>query len=279
MNNCPECPYIATSSLSLCHHWTKTHEYDGTDILYQKINNLSGPHLCECGCKQPTKYLDFGRGYSKFIKGHQSRVKNNWGHNPKVIEKTRIRMSEDRKSGKVKTWNKGLSVDTDKRVKANVEANRQFYKDHPERVEFYSQQMKQQWEDGVLKPMYGQDSSQWKGGISNLHAAARADTNLYQNWKYPILLTANFKCSKCPNTKDLHVHHDKEKFADILNKFVIQYKWSELVATGLHNISKETLLIKNKIIDEITKYHIENKISGIVLCETCHKKEHKGLNF
>ena len=80
----PLCVNIITFSMSSL---DQTHKYDGRDILYQKINNLSGPHLCECGCKQSTKYLDFGRGYSKFIKGHQSRVKNNWGHNPKVVKK------------------------------------------------------------------------------------------------------------------------------------------------------------------------------------------------
>jgi len=272
----PLCVNIITFSMSSL---DQTHKYDGRDILYQKINNLSGPHLCECGCKQSTKYLDFGRGYSKFIKGHQSRVKNNWGHNPKVIEKIKIRMSEDRKSGKIKTWNKGLSVDTDERVKANVEANRQFYKDHPERVEFYSQQMKQQWENGVLKPMYGEESSQWKGGMSPLNHSARADTRFYKEWTYPILKKANFKCEQCQDNKNLQVHHDKEKFATILNKIAKANNWKLDKSKNILNPTYELFNLKKKIIKEIIDYHVENNVSGITLCEECHKKEHSCLNF
>lgn len=279
--NCPytECVMPFKSLLSLCHHWTKTHGNNGTESLYVKLNGLQQPMTCKCGCGHKTKYLDIGRGYSEYCKGHAARVHNNWGHNPKVVEKNKVAMTEGRKSGKIKTWNKGLSADTDERVKANAQGCKQFYENNPERVEFYSQKMKQQWEDGIIKPLYGEDSSQWKGGISPLQHSARSNKKLYQEWIYPKLINSGFKCSRCSNNKDLHVHHDKETFSEIINKIAKENNWELASTVDLINPNQELLELKNKIIELVSDYHIEKNISGIVLCKACHKKEHASLNF
>lgn len=84
---------------------------------------------------------------------------------------------------------------------------------------------------------------------------------LYKKWKKPILIRDRFECQLCGSTERLQVHHNEERMADIIKKFI--------------NDDEEDRVI----INEVVNYHIDNKVSGITLCRKCHKKLHPSLNF
>jgi len=119
---------------------------------------------------------------------------------------------------------------------------------------------------GKYKVYYGKRHPGWKGGYSKLIQLIYADRKLYKEWKYPILIRDGFKCTECGNTKKLQVHHDAEKLSDIYHKLT-------------KNVDIENMTFKEKLSlrDLITDYHINKKISGITLCECCHKETHKKL--
>jgi len=43
--------------------------------------------------------------------------------------------------------------------------------------------------------------------------------------------------------------------------------------------AEETFTLKQKISNDVAQYHIDNNISGIVLCKSCHKEEHDKHNL
>ena len=61
----------------------------------------------------------------------------------------------------------------------------------------------------------------------------------------------------------LEVHHDGERFASILHKAIL-----ELGEPG-DDFEKKSL-----IAEWVTNYHVDNGVSGVVLCEECHDEEH-----
>ena len=78
--------------------------------------------------------------------------------------------------------------------------------------------MKKQKRDGTLPTLYKEQSSRWKGGVSSVQIVSRNDKRLYEQWKYPILTRDQFKCVECGHNKDLHVHHNDERYSDIIKK-------------------------------------------------------------
>ena len=73
-----------------------------------------------------------------------------------------------------------------------------------------------------------------------------------------------FTCKDCGNKGKLIVHHDEERFADILRKFMPE------------NLQKRLSWIEEtKIIEQVVDYHIEKNTSGITLCKSCHENRHK----
>jgi len=203
---------------------------------------------CKCGCGDTVK--------NEWSKGHYSRAHNNWGHNPTAIKNSANTRREQFKNGERKVWNKGLTAETDERV-ANNMINMHKWARSKEGRKIRSENMKQNRLNGTIPTLYGKDSSQWKGGTSPLSARVYASNKLYKDWKFPILKKAKFKCEECGDNNNLHVHHDKERMADILKRFVKD----------------------NNPVEKIVDYHIYSKVSGVVLCETHHKKQHPSLNI
>jgi len=202
---------------------------------------------CKCGCKTVVK--------NEWSKGHYSRVHNNWGHNPTAIENSAKTRREQFKNGERTVWNDGLTIE-DERVKENCK-NLVKWNTSNKAKKVKSSNMKKQWESGNLKVLYGRDSSRWQGGTSPLSARVYASNKLYKEWKYPILKKAGFKCKECGSSKDLHIHHNKERMADILKSFVKD----------------------ENPVEKVVDYHIYSKVSGVVLCKIHHIEQHPSLNF
>lgn len=234
------------------------------------------------------KFRDWETGFRKYVKGHAARVHNNWGHNPEVLKKSRETWLKGVEEGKYKPfakkgttehWSKGLTKETDERMKQRSER----IKNDPEKVKKRSERMSRNRRNGTVRTLKGKESSGWKGGHSSLSSLVHANSKLYSEWKYPILKASNFTCSDCGlGSKDgikLHIHHDKEKFADILREIAKKNNWEETITTTISNPTEELNELKIKISNEVASYHIDNKVSGVVVCKECHKKEHNSLNF
>ena len=201
---------------------------------------------CKCGCGDTVK--------NEWSKGHYSRVHNNWGHNPTAIENSAKTRREQYKSGERKVWNDGLTIEDERVANNGKQVSKSFTQDRKDR---YSKIMKTNRLDGTVPTVYGKDSSRWQGGTSPLSARVYASNRLYSDWKYPILKKSEFKCEKCGDNKNLHVHHDKERMTDILKSFVKD----------------------ENPVEKVVDYHIYSKVSGVVLCKTHHKEQHPSLNL
>lgn len=219
---------------------------------------------CKCGCGEETNWS--GMFYREFKPCHHIRVKNPWGHNPKAIAKSAETRRIQYANGDRKSWCKGLTKETDIRIKNLAEKVKNSINSNPKELNRRSKFMSQQRRCGSLPTLYRSDSSQWKGGVSEINNIARNDKRLYEDWKYPILIRDGFKCKKCGIMDNLHIHHDKETMSEIVKKHIVDDDPKEF------ELKK---LISEKIVD----YHINNKVSGITLCNRCHNELHPSLNF
>jgi hypothetical protein len=64
----------------------------------------------------------------------------------------------------------------------------------------------------------------------------------------------------------LEVHHDGERFADIVKKFL---------PNDLHRLTWDE---ETEVVSKVVDYHVEQKVSGITLCDSCHEDNHQELN-
>lgn len=250
----------------LARHLKKDHGLLFSEYYHKYMIKTSEIPKCKCGCGQEMKWKK--SGYTEYAKGHYSRVHNNWGHNPKAIEKSAETRRKQFASGERQVWNNGLTKESDERVKNNGIKSSQGIKSDLEELKRRSENMKRCRLNGIIPTLYGSQSSQWKGGVSEIKNIAHNNKRLYEEWKYPILVRDGFKCIECSSNDNLHIHHDKEKMCEIVKKHVVD--------------KGETILdfeLKKSIVEKIVDYHIQNKVSGITLCGKCHEKYHPSLNF
>lgn len=279
------CPFCADKTyetiLSLTRHWTKTHKQT-TESLYLSLKGMESPPVCGCGCGEPVKFLDAGRGYSEYVWGHKSRVSNNFQteKSKNNSKSTRRKMLEEgtwkpfatKETGE--HWSKGLTKKTDERIRKMAETI-----SLPEESKKRSERMRKNRLSGIVRTLNKEEHSQWKGGISSLNVICRNDPMLYSKWKYPILKANLFRCSRCNSTKDVVVHHDKETFSEIMNRYAKNHKWEQAKSTYIDPEDIHLKSLKEHISSEVVKYHIENNVSGIVLCQECHKAIHNKHNL
>lgn len=118
MLNCKECNREFESLDSLRRHRNQKHGINAEQTYIDYV--LSGVvPTCKCGCGEKPKYLGIDSGYRDYIRGHASRINNNWGHNPEVIKKSHETQKKMHQSGELTIWNKGLTIDNE-RVRNNI---------------------------------------------------------------------------------------------------------------------------------------------------------------
>ena len=265
MYKCLKCEKEFDKYGSLSRHVGITHKLP-TDQFYVDYYLKGVWPLCKCGCRETVKWSWQLKGFRDYCQGHQSRVHNNWGHNPKAIENSAETRRRQFDSGERTVWNDGLTKETSDSVKLNGELRSKAYT--PEIKDEYSKRMKRNRLDRTVPSLYGSDHPNWKGGVSEVNILARTDKRLYDEWKYPILIRDGFKCVECDGVGGgLHIHHDKEQMCEIVKKHMPD---TDIITDfGL----------KKSIASKIVDYHITNHVSGITLCGKCHNKIHPSLNF
>ena len=278
MEKCPECQEQFNNSLTMLAHARYVHKFD-QETVYRKLHNIEDNPTCECDCGALVPYITFSVGYRKYVRGHASRVKNNFNTEKSMnnsIKKRREMLKDgtwkpwhEKETGK--HWSKGKTKENCASVmQATVT------RETPEYKLESANRMRENRLNGIMPTLYGKDASQWKGGTSSLTGTCYANTRLYKEWKLPILKAGNFQCSKCENKKDLHVHHDKIRFSEIIHLIAKQHDWEKVVCSVL---TEETCSLKKTISDSVVDYHVNNKVSGIILCRACHGELHPSLNF
>ena len=262
---CKQCQRSFETFKSVARHSSVKH---GIKLDQSYVDhNLNGVWpLCKCGCGCKVKWSYQLKDFCEFCQGHQSRVNNNWGHNKAVLQKSIETRRERFASGEITVWNKGLDT-SDERVKNNIEKSMMAINSDPNELLRRSNLMRQQRKNGTIPTLHGKDHSQWKGGTSSINVLVRARQKLYKEWKYPILIRDGFKCVECGSTKDLQVHHDKERMCEIIERHMVD------------EMNPDTFEEKEFIADAVVDYHIKNSVSGVTICRECHGKIHPSLNF
>ena len=227
-------------------HLKKHHQETPENYTLKYIFNGKSP-LCKCGCGAITKYVNKEYRFNDYIHNH---------HKPTLG----MEMRQETK--------KKISERAKERFNVMSESDKlKFSASFKERMN--KSMLEKYGIDNIfkIKKFKGKDSWNWKGGVATLDQMIYSDFSFYKLWKYPILCRDHFKCVKCGvGGKKLNVHHNIIKMTHIVDFFIPKDK---------HELSFEE---EGKILDLVVQYHIDNNVSGISLCEECHKKEHQFLD-
>lgn len=265
MLQCKYCQKELTNLDSLRIHSSKSHNLSSQEVYDQYFLNGDRPK-CKCGCGQDTPFTTLQKGYKEWVRGHISRVKNNWGHNTSAIDKSSETRRQQYKNGERIVWNAGLTKETDERVANYGKVGSMTILANQNEINRRKEQLRQQWATGNIIAEYGVQSHNWKGGTSSINNLVRANSRLYTDWIFPQLKKDEFRCVKCGNTKTLEVHHSTESMSQIISKFVDKTK-------------EYTFDEKRDIMNKIIDYHINNAVIGETLCANCHTKLHPSYNL
>lgn len=105
---CPYCGIDVNTRRSLTKHVRKSHQSITNEKLLADVDYGGIRQTCKCGCGEFTKISYFGGiHFNDYVAGHQARVHNNWGHNPKAISKSSETRRKQYSSGSRIQWNKG----------------------------------------------------------------------------------------------------------------------------------------------------------------------------
>jgi hypothetical protein len=265
---CHSCDHVADDILGISKHASLKHSTPAIDT-YIKLMCEGVRPTCACGCGENTKFYTVNIGFSKYAQGHHSRVHNNWGHNKEARERSHDARAASYARGEWQAWNKGLSTETDERLAAYGAKTSATLQSMPDERQRRAECMREARLDGRIPTLTGPAHSQWNGGTSALAAHCHGHTKLYQQWKYPKLLAANFACTRCGSNVRLEVHHCGERMAAIIKRFADQLGYDGTDATQ-H--------LKHRVAEAVAAYHVEADVPGTVLCAACHDLAHAALH-
>lgn len=280
MFKCPkeDCDNQYEKVESLCKHWSR-HKDETKAKLYLQLNSLDKEPTCKCGCGGEVAYLDISRGFREFIHGHAARVSNNF-QTENSVKKSKATRKKMHQEGQIKIWNAGLTGDMDERVALYGKLGGETIRSNPQELERRSKRLSRGRKDGTVPTLSGPDSPAWKGGVSSLNQTCRANGNLYRKWTRKHQERARFVCENCgASGVRIEVHHDKESFSSILRSFAKEFCWTKCLTESIEKDDPILDSLKQQISEAVANYHIDNNISGIVLCVKCHKKHHGSYNL
>jgi hypothetical protein len=193
----------------------------------------------------------------RFVAGHNSktdhelelrskRMKDLWENTPEKFDDREV-------------WSTGLTKETDDRL--NWYSKRISASFTPEKREYY-RELGHAQERNLIRG-FGPDHANWKGGVADLQQRTRAA--LVPVWGRPIMKRDDWTCQVCQKklSGDAAVHHDQERFAPIMHRFVAG-----------RNVREMTWEAVGELVWEIVQYHLDNNVHGITLCKPCHQDIH-----
>lgn len=257
---CPRCDFTHQNLNSLRIHWQKSHNLSSIELRVA----LFGRPTCECGCSGETHFKSLQLGFARFVNSHNNRVQNNWGHNKKALDKSLVTRQGMWERGKITNPYKGLTKHVDERLL--VRGTKIASTFDVEKRKRYSATLRKNRLNGTVPTLRGKNHSRWKGGSSALQPLVRS--RVFHVWSYQKLRASAFTCQDCGSQKDLEVHHDKERFADILQKALIVFG----------EVNESDFQKKSDLADWVAQYHIDNNVSGVVLCVKCHDLIHQRVS-
>lgn len=130
---CEICDKEYDTLWSLSSHNVKKHKIKPQETFIK--HNLEGKTPeCKCGCGEVPTFLGIQKGFRDYIRGHASRINNNWGHNVDAQKKSKDTQRKLYGSGELVIWNKGLTKEDDERldygdkISSNLERNKKISK-------------------------------------------------------------------------------------------------------------------------------------------------------
>lgn len=261
---CHSCDHVADDILGISKHAALKHRTSAIDTYIKLACNGVRP-TCACGCGEHTKFYTINVGFARYVRGHSQRVHNNWGHNKEVHARSTLARIASHARGEWQAWNKGQTAETDVRVANNGAAISVALQAMPKELQRRANCMRDARLDGRIPSLTGPDHPQWNGGTSALATYCHSSSKLYATWKYPKLLASNFTCQRCGGNQRLEVHHCGERMAAIIKRFAEQLGYDGTDATQQ---------LKYQVAEAVATYHVEADVPGIVLCVSCHDREH-----
>lgn len=113
--NCKICKKDFETLWGLSSHSVQRHSIKPKDIYVDNVLDGEEP-ICKCGCGEKPTFLGIKKGFRDFIRGHSSKINNNWGHNPEAQKKSKETQKKMYDSGEIVIWNKGLTKHDDSRL-------------------------------------------------------------------------------------------------------------------------------------------------------------------
>lgn len=107
---CPYCEKHFESYNGLCKHIIRDKMHGDIGKVQLLVDYKYGGvrPTCKCGCGEYTNISYYGGAhFSDFVKGHASRLVNNWGNNPVALKKSAITRKARFSNGDISVWNKG----------------------------------------------------------------------------------------------------------------------------------------------------------------------------
>jgi len=178
-------------------------------------------------------------------------------------EETKRKISKS-KMGQT-AWNKGLTKETDERVKKISESKIKYYCSNEARNELSKIKMgntnwlgkkhTEEYKKEMSESYRGEDNPCWRGGTTSLQKILRG-CFMYRQWRSDIFTRDDFTCQECGQRGGhLEAHHIKQ-LSKILQLYEITNYEEALDCAELWNLN-----------------------NGITLCKECHKKLHKKVKI
>lgn len=269
---CPKCDADFGQESRFRDHLTDTHGIDDYESLYVQLELLGLKPTCGCGCGESLPWIGWKKGYtSKYLRGHNASVDSIYLNKERQKEFVAKRV-EGYKSGRNKVWNKGLSKETDERIRSSAEnisksLNKGYlsgsiidwHTTDPKKAEEAnrkaSQTKRQKFADGDLVP--------WNKGLTKqtssimLEISKKISETMISN---PSSSARRFKLSELQELIVPALKTGKFELLTDLSTYRNRHQILQLCCQVCHNTQEKNLMM----------------LLSTPVCFSCHKKESKG---
>ena len=107
---CPLCDFSSKMITIIDRHVIEAHGMNSQEAWNEKNG---GPVRCACGCGSTTTWINVKTGYSKMIRGHNANIYA--VYDKETAEKIAVTRGKNWRG--MPSWSKGLTKETDERVK------------------------------------------------------------------------------------------------------------------------------------------------------------------